>query len=270
MLSTDYTPQGLTKDENYFYITYYIPTGEFKGQTCLVKVNIQNSRYSIHSLMDKNERILGHAGGVAIWENRVYLANEGFLYIFLNSYDEKWTAIQKIPVATNASFCTIFENQLYIGDFYRKGFEPKLSGEYKNDCDDKIKKAKIAVYDLQDNFRLKKIIFCRKEVQGISFDQKHVILSVSYGRFNRSKLAYYDRTKLNTDKKFQMPNGDMVDLGVINCQNHLKTYTAPNMTEGIIAENGKLYVLTESGAKYYRNSTFKLDAIFSVEDKSLK
>jgi len=93
------------------------------------------------------------------------------------------------------------------------------------------------------------------EVQGAVFTDELIILSLSYGRRNTSRLASY-RSPLRDepDRSFTLPDGNTVPVYVLDKTDLVRSVNAPPMSEGITAYRDKIAVLYESGSDKYRSS----------------
>ena len=83
--------------------------------------------------------------------------------------------------------------------------------------------------------------------------EKTVALSQSYGRGNGSKFHLYENP-MGTEAHSQVDiNGKSVPLYFLDSKTPSKSISAPPMSEGLAAMDGKLYILFESGADKYAN-----------------
>jgi hypothetical protein len=109
------------------------------------------------------------------------------------------------------------------------------------------------------------------QVQGAAFTREHIILSRSYGRKNNSLLSVY-RIPFHRQPEdyFTLENKTDVPVWHLDCRHHVRTITAPPMTEGIVMVEGALAVLFESAAdKYRRTSRFPQDRIHFLDTEKL-
>ena len=98
------------------------------------------------------------------------------------------------------------------------------------------------------------IVFSMTEkIQGFAITEKTVALSQSYGRGNGSKIYLYENP-MGSEAHGQVEiNGKSVPLYFLDSKTPSKSISAPPMSEGLAAMDGKLYILFESGADKYAN-----------------
>ncbi len=225
----------------------------------------------------------GHTGGVAATRNHLWLASGKHFYKIplekIINAEEKSELSLGAPLSTEVkcSFATASGSVLYIGEFRTWGrrYSTKASHTYKtahgsrnhalmagfvlDEQTDSIKASMIESKTAYPSF----FISIPDKVQGAAFIGEYIILSQSYGRKNTSFLSFY-HNPLFSEKKdsFTLENGKKVPVWHLDGSNHIKTVSAPPMTEGIANFQGELTILFESGAdKYRRNARFPQDRI---------
>lgn len=225
----------------------------------------------------------GHMGGVAATKKHLWLASGKYFYKIplekITKATEDPGLSLGIPLSTEVkcSFATASGSVLYIGEFRTWGrrYSTKTSHTYKtahgsrnhalmagfvlDEQTDSIKASMIESKTAYPSF----FISIPDKVQGAAFMGEYVILSQSYGRKNNSYLSFYRNPLFKKEQDtFTFENGEKVPVWHLDGSNHVKTISAPPMTEGIANFQGELAVLFESGSdKYRRNARFPQDRI---------
>ncbi len=239
-----------------------LSTGNYVGEYYLKNVNGTN-----HT---------GHAGGVAVTEKNIYISESStLLRIPLSSLKAAGaqgdlTIAETIKVPVRASFCNCSGGYLWVGDFYYGTSYPtdeyrhmtnndgntyyawsvgfKLDASNENDL-------AIGTPDPSLPYATPDVILSiDQKIQGFAVvSEDWIALSQSYGRKNNSKIYLY-RNVLGTAPHTTVTlNGKSIPLWFLDSKVTRKSYTAPPMSEGLAAKDGKLYILFESGADKYRN-----------------
>ncbi len=229
----------------------------------------------------------GHVGGLAVAVNRVFVASDDRVLTFPLAPLRSRTPPATLPAIlarqdeTRASYCTARSgpagDELWTGEFARTSAIP-FSKQFPTDESHHIvdragrrKRAWVCRSDPADpTGRVTGVLSVRQRVQGLAFLPNavgaagEIVLSVSYGRTNRSALAVYrDPTGDPPHRTVRLPgDGDAGDGGereaplwFLDAENHLRTVDFPPMSEGVAfvrSSSPRLAVLTESGATKYR------------------
>ncbi len=215
---------------------------------------------------DNGKAFTGHAGGVAINGEFVYLANGSRVYVF--SYDDIKTAKNNGVVKymgykelksendeVSASFVHTYNGKLYVGEFHDGGkykVNPKhkittKAGEKRN--------ALMLEYDLVDSEEFgiaqvpTKAYAIPNKVQGVCVDGSTIYCSTSYG-LAFSEIYTFDLTKCvyELDKDVIGYNVPVYSFDKVS---HLKTYTTAPMSEELVYKDGKLYIMSEFACNKY-------------------
>ncbi len=217
----------------------------------------------------------GHVGGLAaskthLWVasgKGVYRINLSFLYTAQNGDHIKMASF--IPTAAKGSFATYSNGILWVGEFTSKdgSYAAPVSHHLKTSSG-KVHHAWMAGYLLDKNTDLiesKKItggrvypdyiISIPDEVQGAAFSKDILILSLSYGRRNKSTLISFKNPLMSKiQDSFKLPDGTKIPLAVLDTPQRVYALTAPPMTEGISVYKDSLAVVFESGSDKYRST----------------
>lgn len=235
-LSSDMVPQGMCEVGNYILISAYDST---KSKNSCIHVIDKQTGKQVKTLYIKGSKT--HVGGLTYDGNYVWLANSGgknvgrikasnitgsnvkdgatISFEFFSTKDLKGNKI-------TASFATYYQNTLWVGQFNETG-------------DSYVYGYSVGKSPLTVKYSVK----IPKKIQGMAFlSDGRVVLSQSYGRNNDSKILVYNKPSYSSKNGVQHAT----------LSNAAKTIKAPPMTENIhVGSDGLVYVLFESGAKYY-------------------
>lgn len=247
----NFIPQGITKVDNYYFITGYYDN--LQNSKCYVLNSFGNIVNEIE--LDTNS----HVGSISYDKNRNLLwipDNNGIL----NAYNyndffkyKKVYALYKIDNISNGlidyqdanknliAYLCIKDNYIYIGNFFIN------------------KKCLVKKYYINDDFKLDYINSFKvpNKTQSIDFikhnNKEYLILSQSYGRNNSSYLYFYEY------------NSSIKDYNL-----ELMKIKVPPMLEQINVEDNHIHLLFESNASKYNNCLEKIDTIISINIKKLE
>ncbi len=193
------------------------------------------------------KEFLGHLGGIAVTNGKVYLASEDAVHIIsLN----KITAAKKgdivnieetIAVNNQASFIYSDDNYIYVGEFHDG---EQYVTEHPYTTPDGEYFAIISRYDVNDLTKPNKVYSIRNKVQGICFAEGKIVLSTSYGL---ADSVYYVYNETDCIKSGETLDG--ADLYFVN--NPVKEFKGPAMAEGLDYYNGKVITMSESASNKY-------------------
>ena len=228
-------------------------------------------------LLDKADgtAFTGHAGGIAVSEDYVWISNSSKLYAIplkdiVNAPATSHITLDKsVSVPVGAAYTSYADGVLWVGEF-----------EYAKDkyiTDETHHKGELTAwtvgYKLNENANVNSpkdlftftadgktaipdyVLWHGSKVQGMTTAGNKILLSTSYGRKNDSKLYVYDNP-LGTEATTVVIGGVQVPCYVLD--NPLQTVVAPPMLEdlGVVYKDGKYSVLvaTESGSYNYHGS----------------
>jgi len=233
-----------------------------KSNSRIYVTDLDSNSYYIN-LTKKGEVYTGHAGGIAITGDTVYLANGSRLYTFsladvLKCQNGDTLDIgEGTKVNNSASFVYSDESYVYVGEFHDGG---KYVKEHPYETNDGLYHAIITRYPAGDLSAPDKIYSVRDKVQGVCFtpDGK-VILSTSYGLTSTVYYVYNE--------------SDAVDSGltldgapVYYLNGCIKEMNGPAMGEDMDWYDGRVITLTESASdKYIFGKFFFATKIVAIE-----
>lgn len=271
-------PQGMDiwRERGWLMISGYFPSTEISASSVIVAVDMATGAYVGEYYITNTDGTphTSHAGGVAITERDMYIANGSTLFrIPLNEFLNAGqcgnvTIADSFYVPVRASFCNYSEGYLWVGDFQYGTSYPTDEYRHMTNRDGKMYYAWTVGYEVDlstangikaeamvdGSYATPDIIFSMTEkIQGFAITEKTVALSQSYGRNNKSKIYLYENP-MGTEAHQQVElNGKSVPLYFLDSKTPSKSIVTPPMTEGLAAMDGKLYILFESGADKYAN-----------------
>ncbi|MFO7737241.1 MAG: hypothetical protein R6V46_02100 [Desulfatiglandaceae bacterium] len=216
----------------------------------------------------------GHVGGIAVNDAFVWVSSDGKLHKYALSDAttantmRELTPMRVTATETNASFVTFYKNRLFVGEFaYGSKYKTKKS-HHTEDRTGQKQSAWICAYNTNEaGNTFQYILSIREKVQGICITDDQIFLSISYGRRNRSTIAVYENPLgEQPHRNIALDSGRTVPLWYLDGKNLIKEIDFPPMSEGVTMINGKLAVLSESGAeKYQRGGLGPLDYIIFID-----
>lgn len=275
-LDAPYCPQGLAyvaKDQTYIF------TGYMTNKTAS-RIYIVNAEEKVGMVTLENEDntpFLGHVGGVAMYEDTLYIANDQKIYILSyvevlqKAYEEVPTSVTMdcyFTVHNEASFVFANEQGLWVGEFYLKNkYETDPSHQFTT-RDGGISHAWIACYpfakqdgtDAENAIRYHlhsllpdHILTIREKVQGLAIDEQgRFYLSCSYS-IKHSYLYQYQAIdpSENADRITIIEEKDIPVFDLDTSRLLQRTRMMP-MSEDMDYAEGKLYINFESACKKYK------------------
>ena len=246
-LSDGFVCQGIavSEDDGRIFVSGYMKDD---SPSRIYVTDFDSNSYYVTLLNEKGEDFTGHAGGVAVTGDTVYVANGGKIYFvekssLLNAENGDSVTI-KVAAKLNSSASFVFtdKNYLYVGEFHDGG---KYVTEHPYETADGTYHAIISRFDINDLSKPDKIYSIRNKVQGAAFtpDGK-VVLSTSYGL---SDTVYYIYNESDaTDSGLTLDGVPVYFLD--KCEKEIK---GPAMGEDLDCFDGKIITLTESASDKY-------------------
>ncbi len=269
-------PQGFCYDEStgYFLITGYYEKSKFPSMVMAVDSNTNKlvGAYSLKTI--DGEDFFGHVGGIGTSQNTVYISSGNECFTFpLSLFDtvkngDSIVFQGNFKVNTAASFLTIHDNILWIGDFVRSRDKEREAVEDVLTLESgETFYAFCEGYELENGLPSEKKINSEnngyipdyflaipEQVQGIAFTKTDkIIFSTSYGRKNNSKLYIFEDVLVKEKAGTKTVDGKDVDLYACDSKSLIKEIIAPPMAEDLAIHPDGVYIQFESGAAKYRN-----------------
>jgi len=280
-LKQGFVPQGMDvwEEENLLLIAGYFKSNRAIPSSMLVAVDMTTGKLvkQFYLKYYNGSYYKGHAGGIAVTEKNLFLANHDnsgdFLYRIplsaianAEEIDTLTLESKRIGVPVNASFCNYSDGVLWVGDFYDpsngynishttvgvEGREGWAVGYVLADTEQEFGNEDVWNQTAKAPATPDYVIAIAGQVQGFTIVGDYIALSRSYGRTNDSHIELYENVLDTSATQTVMINGTAVPTWVLGDPAH--TYTALPMSEGITAYDGKLLVLYESGASYYKDN----------------
>lgn len=233
-----------------------------KAPSRIYVTDTDDSSYFVE-LSKSGEKFTGHAGGISMNGDTVYLADGSRLYSFpldsvINAKEGDTVEIgEGVQVNNSASFCYADENYVYVGEFHDGG---KYVTDHPYETAEGTHYAIVCRYTHDDLENPDKIYSIRDKAQGICFtpDGK-VVLSTSYGLTDSHYYVYNEADARDS--------GEVLDGAPVyyldDCKSDVK---GPAMAEGLDYLDGRIITLTESASdKYIFGKFFFANKIVSLE-----
>ncbi|GAA0367607.1 lamin tail domain-containing protein [Bacillus horti] len=291
-LAQDLVPQGLGYDaENDWLLAIYYLDDKRPSTIAVIDATTEELVKAVVLYNEDGTPYTGHAGGITVSREHVWVASETFLYQMKLSDlveaedNEEVRFIEHIPVPVNAAYNVYADGVLWVGEFYEARSYPTDSSHHLVNRDGDLYYAWMAGYVLDEQTdsltpeqwsensgvsATPDMIFSTTEkVQGAVILEDQIILSTSYGRGNDSTLFRYNNPLSETQHTSVTVNGKEVPLWFLDRQakpeQHSRLVFVP-MSEGITTIGNQLYVMTEAGATKYRyTTTYPLDRLLIVD-----
>ncbi|CAG7648268.1 hypothetical protein PAESOLCIP111_05567 [Paenibacillus solanacearum] len=270
-------PQGMAYDaaHNWLLISHYR-----EGKSSMLSVVDMITGKLIKAMelySNASTAYKGHAGGVAVSPNYVWLSSDYKVYQIkmddlVSAQDGgKLVFSSSFNTETKGSFLTYADGFLWSGDYEDLANYSTKASHYLTNRDNQPHHGWVAGYRLDATgtpaASPEQIFSIPDKIQGMAFVQDKIVLSRSGGRTNMSQLIVYKnplKSNIPSDKTVDV-GGTGVPLTILDGVNAINSLIIPPMSEGVYEYKGKLYVLFESGAAtYLYNGTYPVDSIYSV------
>lgn len=223
----------------------------------------------------------GHAGGIAVTNKNVWIANGKKLHRIPISDIVSATESNEIKIASSikvpvlSSYCNYFDGILWVGEFEYAKDNYKTEESHHNTQNSRLTAWTVGYilnedgeegYDEVSGFKISAlgevavpdyVLWHGEKVQGMAEAGGKIALSTSYGRKNNSTLFVYDNPVRGAHIKSAdgtvTISGNEVPYYIID--DNGESIIAPPMTEDLTVkkdgEQYKILVASESGAYYY-------------------
>ncbi len=268
-LGDNFVPQGLDYDprSNSFLVTGYMSDG---SPSPIYFVNPNGNYKTILLSTADGKDFTGHAGGLTVHGDYVYVAGGADYCLYVFSYSELRNGADGSQVKSLGTFSTGSKEDgtrvsfvgndgtfLYAGEFYGEKDYPtheshKLTthgGDYQqafatayafSDAEDAVfglSPVPAAAYSLPD------------QVQGMCFYEGKIYLSTSYG-LSFSNLYVYDQQDIVKQKDITLTD-TQIPLYALDSDCMETKMKCPPMSEELAILDGKLYTMCESASNKY-------------------
>ncbi len=265
-LNKGYVPQGLAYYEDG---ECFLSAGYMKdGSASRIYVIGESTKY--FTLKLDSEDYVGHAGGIATYENFGYLVGDKKLYIFdiseaIQLEDGKSISILAHFDAPNgADFINIQNGKLYLGEFYHETKYPTSEAHHIPSADG-TNYAVTYVYDMQNSTEDRPYyvdittpsfaISTTEKIQGmcINGETGEIVLSSSWSIADSKIYIHESLSSIEpTSIKY---NDERISLYILDSSNLKETLEIPSMSEEITYKDGRIYVIFENACAKYKMVT---------------
>lgn len=245
-LSDGFVCQGICYVDQYdkILVSGYMKDG---GASRIYVTDRDNDSFYVTLKMD-DKPFDGHVGGIASYQENVYIADDERLYalsvrsILSADNGDEISLSDNAPVNNAASFCFADDNYVYVGEFHDGG---KYVTDHPYETDGGTYYAIMSRYKHSDLTKPDRVYSIRDKVQGMCMTEDgKIVLSTSYG-LSDSVYYVYDEEKA-VDSGLTLDGAPVYYLS--ECETELK---APAMAEGMDVMDGKVITLTESASDKY-------------------
>ncbi len=261
-LSDGFVCQGVCalEDKGKIFVSGYMTDD---SASRIYVTDYESNSYFVSLTFENGEAFTGHAGGIAVWGDRVYIANGSKLYFasaesILNSKDgDSVTVTVGAEVNNSASFVFTDDTHVYVGEFHDGGayvtdhpYETKNGTQY----------AIMSKYSHTDLIKPEKIYSIPDKVQGMCLtDSGNIVFSTSYGLTDSEYYVFKESDA--RDSGFTLDGASVYLL-----EDCIKQISGPAMAEGLDFTDGKVITLTESASdKYIFGKFFFANQIVALE-----
>lgn len=264
-LDTTFVPQGFAYDQqtsNYF-ISGYMSDGSASRIYFLTQDNASQAKYI--TINSNNTLHTGHMGGIAVYQDYVWFASDGYVYRVLKNDIIAATSAQSINIidffesGNGADSLTINNGKLFVGEFYRSGNYETKETHHIDITENETNRALAYCYtiDINQTYGVVSTIpdfglSLPNQTQGFDFTSSgDIVVSTSYS-IPDSKILIFKNVFSDIYKK--QINLFVKDLPVyiLSSKNLKKEIIAPAMSEELVIKDNRAYILYESACSKYR------------------
>ncbi len=262
-LNDGFVCQGIciSEENEVILVSGYMMDGESRSR--IYVTDFDSNSYYVELTRNGGETYTGHAGGIALTGNTVYISNGSKLYVFslsdvLNAKNGESIDIgEGVKVNSAASFVYADEEYVYVGEFNNPAEKQK---EHIYETPNGTNHSIIERYSHDDLENPDKIYSIGDYAQGVCFtpDGK-IVISTSYGL--TSSVYYVYNESEATDSGETLDGAPVYFLG--SCERQLN---GPAMGEDLDWYDGRVITLTESASdKYIFGKFFFADDIVALD-----
>jgi len=267
-LNDDFVPQGFCYDSerNYFIMSGYSSDGA-SSPIYIVDRDGGALVRETRLLKEDGSSFTGHAGGVAIWRDYLYVAGGSAKCLYVYSYSDVLSSdtakcIGKVSLKSSdnnyvsASFVTVHANVLTVGEFYDGEKYTTLDWHTITTNAGDENHALAYRFELSPDVELGVIdepfeaYSIPNKVQGLCFDDNMLYLSTSYG-LKHSYIYEYDISKAYKTHRVGMLGDTSIPVYEIDSSCLVGEYKLPPMSEEILMLEDRLYTMCESASPKY-------------------
>jgi len=296
-LVQDLVPQGLGyyKKKNWLLTINYLDDGR-PGTLCVIDATTEKLIKSVELYNEDGTPYTGHAGGVAVSKDHVWISSENYLFtlnvsdIVLAQNNDEIRFTNQIPIPVEAAYDVYDDDNgiLWVGEFYEPNSYPTDPSHHLVNRAGEMQYAWMIGYKLKSNLDMLSNDQWNKEsgvpatpdyvlstigkVQGAIVEKKGISLVTSYGRANDSVLYRYESPLKEATHTYVKIGDKEVPLWFLDGQTTKprESIVSIPMNEGAVLVKSDLYVSFESGANKYRyTGTYPRDRMLKIDMKTL-
>ena len=269
-LDEGFVPQGMQYDEreDRFFITGYNATGAASPVYIVDKTSGKTLK-KILLLQEDGSAFTGHAGGIGVHGDYVYIAGGDEKCLYAYSYAELLAAKDGAGVLCKGAFSTaagetdyldvsfiaVRGDTIVVGEFYREQNYPTLPSHKITTTGGDHNQALALEFAFSDDAPLGidpvpiKAYSITDPVQGMCFSEGKIYLSTSYAVAFSHILEYDEQTLQNEGKITAL--GTELPLYSLDSVSLVRDHKIAPMSEEIEMVDGQLYVMCESASDKY-------------------
>lgn len=260
-ISDGFVQQGITYSDGTFLSCGYM-SGHAPSRIYLTENG--ESRYIVlHN--ENDEEYFGHAGGLSAYGKYVYLCDSEKQRMLVYETATLKTAeagstvaaIGAFGVGTNASFCHIDGDTLFVGEFYYAPFFPTNEKHHMTTPSGDEHHALVLAYPLDPEAELG--LGDAEPIAAYSVPDKaqgmcttpngRFVISTSYAV--ASSHNYFYALPAEAPSTFEIAEGKSVPLWFMDGGTLNEDVSQPPMSEEIVCVDGRIYVIGESASNKY-------------------
>lgn len=264
-IDKNFVPQGLFYDEisGDYYVTGYMKDGAaspifiIDGKTKKICANVKMAN------MD-GSLYAGHCGGIALYNGKVYVANEDTNTHSLLVFDpsmirqadksEAVSYIDNIDLTYNddymsVCFLSVRNDKLIVGEFYKDIIYPTCKSHKIKTSNGEYNALAVA-FDIVNNKAVPAYAYSIKDnIQGICFKDNNIYLSESYGAAF-SHIYNYKTDGFESDFKLNIL-GKNIPVCILDEKYLINDTKIIPMSEEIDIVNNKMIIINEAASDKY-------------------
>lgn len=278
-LREGFTPQGMSYDQenNIIFVCGYMKDSS-KASRIYTLSGEKYSEQKYVTLTVDDTSFHGHTGGITVYNTSVFLASEGKVYRISKSdiIDAENKAqvdvVDSFETGNGADFITVKDNNLWVGEFYKKGkYETNKSHKFVTE-DGQTNNALAFCYTLNltkeygiESTIPTKALSLPALAQGMDFyDDGKIVLSTSYSLPDSKMYVYKDVLSDETTFEYDY-QGTVIPVYTLSKSKIEKQFKLPCMSEEVFVKDGKIWVLFESASQKYKLFTrTRMKSIYSL------
>ncbi|MGE6260082.1 lamin tail domain-containing protein [Heyndrickxia sporothermodurans] len=296
-LVQDLVPQGLGyyKKKDWLFTINYLSDGR-PGTLSVIDATTEKLIKSVLLYNQDGTPYTGHAGGVAVSKEHVWISSENYLFTLnvndivsaKNNGEVRFT--NQIPVPVEAAYDVYDDDNgiLWVGEFYEANSYPTDPSHHLINRAGEMQYAWMVGYKLKSSNDMISseqwnkgsnqpatpdyVLSTIGKVQGAIVQKKGISLATSYGRANDSVLYRYESPLKEKPHEYVKVNNKEIPLWFLDGQTAKprESIVAIPMKEGAVLVKKELYVNFESGANKYRyTGTYPRDRMLKIDMKIL-